>query len=151
MSQIKTYLPFAALILNANVFVVWVEYLCKQAQMWLFLASCMLILLLHIVCVSYSKQLWFTSQCFFKGRHAICCRQNSQVTRDLYYYLFLYPRVSFSLCLPMSMPMFQCCVTRAQQDIKNAEGHLKMIVAAHSGMFRGFTNPPPTSPPAHGP
>ncbi len=43
------------------------------------------------------------------------------------------------------MPLSQYCVTLAQQDIKNAGGHLKMIVAAHSGMFRGVTIPPITS------
>lgn len=35
------------------------------------------------------------------------------------------------------MSLSQCCVTPAQQDIKNAAGHLKMIVAAHSWMFKG--------------
>lgn len=38
------------------------------------------------------------------------------------------------------MALSQYCVTPAQQVIKNAEGHLKMIVVAHSGMFRGVTN-----------
>lgn len=43
------------------------------------------------------------------------------------------------------MSLSQSCATPAQQGIKNAEGHSKMIVAAHSGMFRGVTNPHITS------
>lgn len=39
------------------------------------------------------------------------------------------------------MSVSQSCVTPAQWDIKNAEGRLKMTVAAHSGMFRGVTKP----------
>lgn len=38
--------------------------------------------------------------------------------------------------------------TLAQQGIKNVAGQLKMMVAAHSGMFRGL-NQSPQSPPAH--
>lgn len=40
------------------------------------------------------------------------------------------------------MSLSKSFATLAQQDIKNAKGHLKMIVAAHSGMFRGVASPP---------
>jgi len=43
---------------------------------------------------------------------------------------------------PRSLPVSQYCVTLAQQGMKNAAVHLKMMVAAPSGMFRGLNQSP---------
>ncbi len=111
---------------------------------------CMLILLLRIVCLSYSKQLWFKLLVsgVSKGLHAVCFLSNN--IRDLYYYCITFKSTLVWLLAYVllwsgwvkSMSLSQSCVTLAQQDIKNAKGHLKMIAAAHSGMFRGVNNPP---------
>lgn len=42
-----------------------------------------------------------------------------------------------------SLPLSRACVAVAQQGIKNAVGHLRMIVAAHCGMFRVLNQIPP--------